>query len=784
MGKKQKQLSPEEQRERAEARRIANGVADGTSDNSAFKGTCNKCGKQGHRAADCTGASGGGNAKPEPAAKVGKGHKQSGAGAVLTARGPVETKCGVVKKDWQRLPSQMLHEFCQREKRPNPIYHHPREVSKNKNGKGAADDDDEDEEDWKKYIKPPDEVVDVDDNEPKQYKQRVMLPDPKFKERSLTFCPVQASPTKELAKEHTALLALLHVCGNLPLDRKLPDEFREVWLASQSSKQSQPGGTSNNKKEEDAKKPTKNKTTDSKDSKANEKKEEISEVKDKLNKAEEITPAANASTTTSAAPPSTTPTPTMSLSADSKFASKADRRLHEMKKNQEMLDRQRRREAIEKANADPSVLMSNKMRMMIELALGIKNTMGQPQSSDVESKSNEEIATSKPKASSSLRSTSSSSSFHIRGAFVDESAPYGFTKSDTVTVLSMMNSSGDGEMPTEIKINETISSESVATLFILFHRLLTHVKCHGSDLNSTTTTSDLSVSDYAESLETELMILESMYADCFQRIDIDGFGSLITISPEDLPVVDILLPNLSSTSLSTLLPSSSSIDVPLVPPALLVRGLSLSNQLEVTRKYHECLQAALSLSASEPPCVLADMFSYLSENVTSSSSSSTSDNNKWISHELRVVGSGVKKSSELTESLMRLGKTSPLTAPKDVTSLSDAVGSLNISDEKVNNEEDEDGDNKSAQAKEPSTVSPAAQTQTQSDALKRNNSNNSHHRRKGFWDMDGVCVKLNPNVPVLIRSSRESLPASKAKQEILDTLNSHQTILIAGGLIQ
>ena len=196
MGKKQKQLSSEEQRERAEARRLANGIADGHHI-APSRGA--KSGKAGIVAGDTN-----------TMVKTGKGHKQRGAGSVLTSRSPVETRSGIMKKDWQRLPTQLLSEWCQREKRPRPAYNRARSTSNRGGGGKKAEESNEEEqeenyeEEWKKYH--PDYMKKKEvELEPTEFRQRVLLRDPKHNDRSLSFCPVQSSPTLELAREHAAL---------------------------------------------------------------------------------------------------------------------------------------------------------------------------------------------------------------------------------------------------------------------------------------------------------------------------------------------------------------------------------------------------------------------------------------------------------------------------------------------------------------------------------------------------------------------------------------------------
>lgn len=130
---------------------------------------------------DCPSASGGGKGgkgggQAEAPVKTGKGHKQRGAGAVLSASGPVETRSGVVKKDWQRLPTQLLLEWTQREKRPKPQYYHAR-PNGGKGGKGGKgkraekEEEEDDPSDWRKYLTGPPEPKE----EPTEFRQRVSI---------------------------------------------------------------------------------------------------------------------------------------------------------------------------------------------------------------------------------------------------------------------------------------------------------------------------------------------------------------------------------------------------------------------------------------------------------------------------------------------------------------------------------------------------------------------------------------------------------------------------------
>jgi hypothetical protein len=51
-----------------------------------------------------------------------EGHKQKGAGTIMTGKAPIVTSDGIILKSHERLPSQLLTEFCQKEKRPTPKY--------------------------------------------------------------------------------------------------------------------------------------------------------------------------------------------------------------------------------------------------------------------------------------------------------------------------------------------------------------------------------------------------------------------------------------------------------------------------------------------------------------------------------------------------------------------------------------------------------------------------------------------------------------------------------------
>ena len=133
---------------------------------------------------------------------AGKGHKQKGASgqtALVAQKAKITDKGQTQVAQWQRLPSQLLQEYCQRQKRPNPKY---KNLQKKQGSAAAAD-----------------------------YKYRVIVCDAKGDDdKDLFFVPAQAVPNEEQAKEEGALLALLQLTPTLPHERKLPEPYKTTWL--------------------------------------------------------------------------------------------------------------------------------------------------------------------------------------------------------------------------------------------------------------------------------------------------------------------------------------------------------------------------------------------------------------------------------------------------------------------------------------------------------------------------------------------------------------------------
>ena len=133
-----------------------------------------------------------------------KGHKQRGAGTVITAKAPVVTRDGILLKAHERLPCQLLSEHCQKEKRPSPKYNFA---------------------------------------PPGTHRYRVFLADTKNSKNDLTFCPMQVSfESDAVGRDFAALLALFHFQKSLPLERKMPEPYSTTWTemlaAEKEAKQS------------------------------------------------------------------------------------------------------------------------------------------------------------------------------------------------------------------------------------------------------------------------------------------------------------------------------------------------------------------------------------------------------------------------------------------------------------------------------------------------------------------------------------------------------------------
>eukprot|EP00946_MAST-07B_sp_MAST-7B-sp1_P000372 g372.t1 len=310
-GKKQKQLSPEEQRERAERRRMANGGAppgDQSSSSGAAKG-----------------------------GKRSRGHRQKGGGTVMKSRGDI-TVSGVVMKEWQRTPKQLLHEWTQKQKRPRPQYQ-------------------------MRPAKPP-----------SHHRVSTYLLDKKNKERSLRFTPDQSFPTLLQAQHAAALMSLKGIDASIPHERKLPEPFRTMWLELV--------GRSGVKEVTMTKKELKKaKAAAKRAAQAEKKLAKLNAIKadtqcESDSRSKSSTGNVDAHETGPSAPPDApsapnrrgrgAPTEAVSLTSSQKYASHYERRQAYEAKDAERAAKRRIREKKIRDNPDAAVVMSEANRMYVQ----------------------------------------------------------------------------------------------------------------------------------------------------------------------------------------------------------------------------------------------------------------------------------------------------------------------------------------------------------------------------------------------------------------------------------
>ncbi|GAB5359363.1 hypothetical protein AAMO2058_000537600 [Amorphochlora amoebiformis] len=122
-------------------------------------------------------------------------------GGVVASRGPREIN-GVVIREHERFPKQLIHEYCQRQKRPKPRYQRCR--------------------------------CDVKD----MFRSRIVLPDSKNESKDIVFEPQEPRSSLHESDQYAALLALHHVSPTLPLHKRMPQPYALAWK-SMGSKESQ-----------------------------------------------------------------------------------------------------------------------------------------------------------------------------------------------------------------------------------------------------------------------------------------------------------------------------------------------------------------------------------------------------------------------------------------------------------------------------------------------------------------------------------------------------------------
>lgn len=226
--------------------------------------------------------------------------KRGGAGTVYADKPAQEKADGTVVKSHQRMPTQLLQEWAQREKRPKPWYSSVRPWERGK------------------------------------FRQKVYLEDPKKKEASLEFTAASDSDSLFEAKEHAAMVALLKVQGQMPLERKFPDPYAELWKASVAA------AAAASKCEAKARKPDRSATAAATHEAVLG--DEVDETGGK-----------------SVAP----------LRAASHYASKAEKAAVDEERRRERNKRDAERENRRRANANPPILLSKRMRTCLYDALGL-----------------------------------------------------------------------------------------------------------------------------------------------------------------------------------------------------------------------------------------------------------------------------------------------------------------------------------------------------------------------------------------------------------------------------
>ncbi len=246
-----------------------------------------------------------------------------GPGLGSTAQAAKVTSRGnTTLEQWQKLPSSLLKDVCQKEKRPPAKY---KCLSSHGN----------------------------------KFQYRVIVQDAKASRRGgdhdLFFVPNQKVSNEEQAKEEAALLALLHLTPSIPHERKLPEPYKTTWIhALEAIKQGNKKGKASVIKKDGSngdslndKKPAANNNN---------------QVKSKS----KSTAKSSSSSITSVAKASTA---SFNLVNANAFTSLSEKR---KLKTQQKLDRQKRlqrHEAMKMANRDVQVFLSAAMRRQIETLL-------------------------------------------------------------------------------------------------------------------------------------------------------------------------------------------------------------------------------------------------------------------------------------------------------------------------------------------------------------------------------------------------------------------------------
>lgn len=221
-----------------------------------------------------------------------------------------------------RLPSTLVNEFCQREKRPKPLF------------------------------------FDVSPN----FRCRIVLKDAKNTRDDLEFLPVQAVEQQRFAKEYASLLALYHFQPTLPLERKLPEPFAAAWLDMVREGKRAPATAA---AASGAKKAAAAATTSASSAVAGDSK--------KLEAKSNSTSASDTESTTSSSASAPKLAPVLGLRSATRFVSNSAKQASQQHIRAERNRRRTYFEAFRRANKPMSVFMSQRLRAVIESALGIQD---------------------------------------------------------------------------------------------------------------------------------------------------------------------------------------------------------------------------------------------------------------------------------------------------------------------------------------------------------------------------------------------------------------------------
>ncbi|KAG6617899.1 ATP-dependent RNA helicase [Phytophthora cinnamomi] len=270
------------------------------------------------------------------------GHRQRGAGTVSVSKGET-LRQGVLCKEWQRTPQQLLHEFCQAKKRRGAYYTKAKSRDETK------------------------------------FRARCVLPDAKDNSKDLSFCPAQEFDSQDEARHCAALLALKHVEPLRPHERKLPDPYRELWLALSTESGSSLGsgtvGSSKSRK-------TKNKAK-------SEEKEAKSEGKQEAKTEESGLDFWAADDEDKQQQPEKKKEMPMTLTMDRKFASHKEFEAAKLARTQERNKKLRARENRERANLPKQIMMSAPCRELIE---GILRKLGEMQKKSLKGREVQQVS--------------------------------------------------------------------------------------------------------------------------------------------------------------------------------------------------------------------------------------------------------------------------------------------------------------------------------------------------------------------------------------------------------